>query len=132
MFKSNNELYDLKCRVRDLEWELERTKEARDYFSSQAFELKKSLVQIARDSEVQIDFVKMNAFSIERLVDNKDLPQTVIGYFLTQGDGTKELREWFIQCNDTTHARLVSEFKDYVNSQRGYMDKTPITKKGAK
>lgn len=131
MFNKNN-VRVLEQEIDYLKYENSRLQEARDYFSNQAFELKKSLVQIARDSEVQIDFVKMNAFSIERLVDNKDLPQTVIGYFLTQGDGTKELREWFIQCNDTTHARLVSEFKDYVNSQRGYMDKTPITKKGAK
>lgn len=131
MFNKNN-VKALEQEIDYLKYENSRLQEARDYFSNQAFELKKSLVQIARDSEVQIDFVKMNAFSIERLVDSKDLPQTVIGYFLTQGDGAKELREWFIQCNDTTHARLVTEFKDYVNSQRGYMDKTPITKKGAK
>ena len=54
------------------------------------------------------DFKRTNVFSIERLV-HKDCPQTVIGYFLER-DGNVEPRQWFFECSQEMHEKLVKQF----------------------
>lgn len=53
-----------------------------------------------------VDFEKMGAFSIERVIRDGSNIQTVIGYFV--GGGVKE---WHLQTSAKEHNRLVAEFE---------------------
>ena len=69
---------------------------------------------IARDSDVSIDFEKLGAVSIERQIErgkNSDLPFTTIGYKL---DGQSQLNEWYIFCNQAKHEELVKQFNSFL------------------
>ena len=86
----------------------------------------KNLVEAFTEGSVvgdnfEIDFKKLNAFSIERVLPiNQNtnfnvLPiqfheNTAIGY-LVEG----EVKEWYFSCDMSTHQRLVLEFKAYRN-----------------
>ena len=61
--------------------------------------------------DFSIDFSKLDAFSIERNGDKHE-PCTIIGHFLTNADGTKNVAEWYLYCSIKTHARLVKEFNE--------------------
>lgn len=56
------------------------------------------------------DFKRTNVFSIERLV-HKDCPQTIIGYFLEK-DGNMEPRQWYFECSQEMHEKLVKQFNE--------------------
>lgn len=74
-----------------------------------------------REAEYIVDWAKMDAFSIERNVnDNK--PVTIIGYYLEEpvlsSDGEmvvmrKTVKEWYMYCSETRHQELVDSFKAY-------------------
>ena len=60
------------------------------------------------ESDVEVDFEFMNAFSVERtLLDGVTV--TSVGYF----DRHKKTREWFLYTSEETHQRLVNEFREY-------------------
>ena len=73
-----------------------------------------------------LDWKKMNAFSIERMMEH-GIPKTVIGYITqeplitTSGNDENQIitekdivREWTLYCSHEEHQRLVKEFNDYV------------------
>ena len=73
-----------------------------------------------------LDWEKMNAFSIERMMEH-GIPKTVIGYITqeplitTSGNDENQIitekdivREWTLYCSHEEHQRLVKEFNDYV------------------
>lgn len=75
-------------------------------------------------AEFSVDFVKMNAFSIERVREGSS-HKTIIGYlssepFETTENGTvyrDNIREWSLSCSLEVHQRLVSEFNAYKGSK---------------
>ena len=60
------------------------------------------------ESDVEIDFEFMNAFSVERTL-LRGVPVTSVGYF----DKHNNTREWFLYTSEETHQRLVNEFREY-------------------
>ena len=94
MADATESLQKSRARVRELEQELETLK-SHD------------------NTEFVFDFVKTNAYSIERNTV-EGLTQTVIGYFVATGD-TVETREWYLQCSIEQHNKLAEEFKKVIS-----------------
>lgn len=93
----------------------EKMKEDLKQRDTEILTLKHSLKRITdvRDEAIKncgfsIDFENLNAFSIERMVqDEKE--KTSIGYFVNG-----KVCEWCFFCSRETHERLVREFNEYV------------------
>lgn len=76
--------------------------------------------ETTRDSEVVIDFAAIDAFSVERMVNN-NLPQTVVGYLkeetVVDSNGVahvnRGVKEWYYFCSEKRHQELVDKFKEY-------------------
>jgi hypothetical protein len=64
-------------------------------------------------SPLAVNFNKINATSIERMLDHRreNTPVTVIGYLLPN---TNEVREWYFNCTQTEHDTLVEKFIEYM------------------
>jgi len=60
------------------------------------------------ESDVEVDFEFMNAFSVERTL-LEGVTVTSVGYF----DKQNKTREWFLYTSEETHQRLVNEFREY-------------------
>ena len=60
------------------------------------------------ESDVEVDFEFMNAFSVERTLFD-GVTVTSVGYF----DRHNKTREWFLYTSEETHQRLVNEFREY-------------------
>jgi hypothetical protein len=59
-----------------------------------------------QQSEFEIDFKAMNAFSIERSIqDNQTI--TIIGYRDKEGS----IGQWYLSCSEENHKRLAEQFK---------------------
>lgn len=76
--------------------------------------------QEIRDSEFAVDWDLIRAFAVERNLDDNGQAITVIGYHLDQTTTienavttTTQVREWYLYCNQTTHDRLVREFREH-------------------
>jgi len=63
----------------------------------------------AYNSEVDVNFKSMKAFSIERIIKN-NIGTTSIGYIRSTGENS----EWHLQCNQENHNRLVSLFRKEI------------------
>lgn len=59
-----------------------------------------------------IDFVAMNAFSIERNIKDGN-PVTIIGYWKNEED-KKKLGEWYVYCDEAVHEKLVKQFDEVM------------------
>lgn len=100
-------IFDLENEVHDLKKENTRLKDTKEY------EFKKDL----DGSAFEFDFKAVNAFSIERIVDNKT-PHTVIGYIRSKcEDGSVNIGEWRFYCSQKEHNRLAEKFVEYTKSQ---------------
>lgn len=66
-----------------------------------------------RESDFVCDFKKMNAFAIERNVQD-DVPRTIVGHVVVGADGTEHIKEWHLFCSAERHNTLASEFRQYV------------------
>ena len=82
-------------------------------------QLKEQSEQEVRDSAVSVDWHRMRAFSIERLLDRDGKICTVVGFFKPNPDrdDADMIAEWFIYCNAETHDRLVAEFNNYRRTE---------------
>jgi len=63
----------------------------------------------AQPQSYAIDFAAINAFSIERGVNQHDAPTTTIGWLDKEG----RTNEWYFYCSQDTHEGLVRQFKFY-------------------
>jgi hypothetical protein len=87
----------------------------------------KELEDPARDLPVTLNFGSMDAFSVERIVQNGS-PVTVVGYKLRKDvrhnngtDTTYEIKEWYLHCNDKVHKDVVKQFNDYMEVRKRNM-----------
>jgi hypothetical protein len=74
-----------------------------------------------------LDWKEMNAFSIERMMEN-GTPKTVVGYLLTEPVISTDndnvtykdvVREWTLYCSHEEHQRLVKQFEQYKKEKYG-------------
>jgi hypothetical protein len=110
MFRSKEDV----DRILELEAEVETLKRQIIRLNdNKEFEFKKDL----DGSAFEFDFKAVNAFSIERIVDNKT-PHTVIGYVkgICQ-DGSIDIGQWLFYCSQKEHNRLAEKFVEYTKSQ---------------
>ena len=61
--------------------------------------------------DAEFDFSKLDVFSIERIKG-----KTIIGYI---PDNSSQTMEWGLDCHITTHNRLVQEFREIKNRNKG-------------
>ena len=87
----------------------------------------KELEDPARDLPVTLNFGSMDAFSVERIVQNGN-PVTVVGYKLRKDvrhnnstDTTYEIKEWYLHCSDKVHKDVVKQFNDYMEVKKRNM-----------
>jgi hypothetical protein len=110
MFRSKEDVEligDLEAQVRDLKKEITKLKDIKEY------EFKKDL----DGSTFEFDFKALNAFSIERIIDNRT-PHTVIGYQRGKDDsGNVSVGQWIFYCSQKEHNRLAEKFVEYVKAQ---------------
>lgn len=121
-------------KVRELEHEVERLKqlvkshevaynELVEFYKKRAQELKDE----ARDLPVTLNFGCIDAFSVERIV-NDGLPCTVVGYKLRQDsrennitNTTYQIKERYLRCNDKIHKDIVKQFNEYMEVRKRNM-----------
>ena len=80
------------------------------------------LTNPARSATFFFDFSSVKAFSVERNLDSKDLPVTIIGYLLPEpvcvtedSTTTKDVvREWYLHCDEKQHESIVKAFKESI------------------
>ena len=80
------------------------------------------LTNPARSATFFFDFSAVKAFSVERNLDSKDMPVTIIGYLLpepvvtTEGSTTTKdvVREWYLHCDEKQHEAIVKLFKESI------------------
>lgn len=87
----------------------------------------KELEDPARDLPVALNFGSMDAFSVERMVQNGS-PVTVVGYKLRKDvrhnngtDTTYEIKEWYLYCSDKVHKDVVKQFNEYMEVRKRNM-----------
>ena len=61
-------------------------------------------------SAFEINWNKMDAFSIERMGDHNSA-YTVIGHHMTDENNVKHIHEWKFYCSQEQHNKLAKEFK---------------------
>lgn len=77
-----------------------------------------SMTKAVEYFQFAIDFEKMNAFSVERIVKDNKPPHTIVGYFLQHPNGTTEVKEWVLYTSVKEHNRLVAEFELWKGQQK--------------
>lgn len=121
-------------KVRELEHEVERLEQLVNSCEVAYNELvefydkrNKELEDPARDLPVTLNFGAIDAFSVERMVQNGS-PVTVVGYKLRKDvrhnnstDTTYEIKEWYLYCSDTVHKDVVKQFNDYMEVRKRNM-----------
>lgn len=121
-------------KVRELEREVERLEQLVTSCEVAYNELvefydkrNKELEDPARDLPVTLNFGSMDAFSVERMVQNGS-PVTVVGYKLRKDvrhnnstDTTYEIKEWYLYCSDKVHKDVVKQFNDYMEVRKRNM-----------
>ena len=121
-------------KVRELEREVERLEQlvkSHEVAYNELVEFydkrNKELEDPARDLPVTLNFGSMDAFSVERIVQNGN-PVTVVGYKLRKDvrhnnstDTTYEIKEWYLHCSDKVHKDVVKQFNDYMEVKKRNM-----------
>ena len=102
---------------------LKATLEQRDEtiagLQNQINQIKEQSEQEVSNSAVSVDWHRMRAFSIERMLDGGKQIATVIGYLKPHPDREDAdlVGEWWLYCNAETHDRLVAEFNNYRRTE---------------
>ena len=101
--KLQNELDRLQTRFKNIEAEK----------NSLQSERKNEVEADLESADFEIDFEKIDAFSIERNY-NGTRNQTVIGYLRENGSNG----EWYFNCSLAQHQKLCEQFNQYKNSSK--------------
>ena len=86
----------------------EQYEEVIDKLQKEVADLRFKFENDVANSDVEVDFAAMKAFSVERLIKDNEAA-TSIGYV----DPNNNIREWFLYVSNTTHQRLVDEFREF-------------------
>jgi len=115
MFEYFKKVELLEIKVESLEGKLEDAKKQIEYLELEKERILSEKRYLVEECGFEVDFNKMNAFSIERLLKNSR-ETTCIGYF--KQEQVQVPGEWQFECSKITHERLVKEFLDYKSSQQ--------------
>jgi hypothetical protein len=61
-----------------------------------------------------VNWDNLDVFSIERNIDDDNIPYTNIGYFLLDKDNVKVPCEWILYCTIEQHNKLSQEFLERI------------------
>lgn len=84
-----------------------------DELQLQIEKMQKQAQAEAATASMLIDFTNIDVFSVERNVRD-NMPNTIIGYWVTDKDGVKSNAEWFLFCSNETHEKIVTAFKKHI------------------
>ena len=84
-----------------------------DALQLQIEEMRKQAQAEAATASMLIDFTNIDVFSVEHNVRD-NMPNTIIGYWVTDKDGVKSNAEWFLFCSNETHEKIVTAFKKHI------------------
>ena len=124
MFWSKSKNKQLELKINELEYKISEQIDYANGLKKQIKTLNDEIQALqdtneltALNADMQIDFKKIGAFSIERMKRNNDkFPVTIIGFWRDKFNQTHG--EWRLECNDETHARLVKEFREYQKGNK--------------
>ncbi len=105
MFGINTQL-----KVKQLESDLVDRDQRIELLQEQLANLRSEQAQAVADSSFAVDFNRMRAYSIERIIQD-GRPVTVIGHWC--GPNDENVGEWSFHCNQATHEQLVEQFRQY-------------------
>lgn len=117
MKKFFSKLFDNSNYIAHLEKKLDKIEKDWNKLVKEKDELQESydkMYSATYDDPVHIDWVAIEAFSIERMMLGNGMPATVIGWFRPDGS----IGEWKLYCNALHHARLCEEFLEYVKTKK--------------
>lgn len=116
MFKCKNKI-DQNLDLIAANNKIDEQKEIIDEQQAEILRLRSLISNSVTASSFVFDFKSMRAFSVERIIRDGQ-PTTIIGYLLQEvenKDGTiktqDKVREWFFNCNQEQHEKLVHEFE---------------------
>ena len=70
-----------------------------------------------RNAPVSIDWGKINAFSIERVLEHGNKgPATIIGYTVENQNRSPIIKEWVLYCSMERHEELVKQFNEQMRT----------------
>lgn len=81
-----------------------------ELLQEQLADLRNEQAKAVADSGFAVDFNRMGAYSIERIIQD-GRPVTVVGHWT--GPNNENANEWWLHCNQDTHERLVEQFRQY-------------------
>jgi hypothetical protein len=105
MFGTNTQL-----KIKQLESDLVDRDQRIELLQEQLADLRSEQAKAVADSSFAVDFNRMGAYSIERMIQD-GRPVTVVGHW--KGPNDENVGEWCFHCNQDTHERLVDEFRQY-------------------
>jgi len=110
-----------KVRLSDLKVQLEEAKRDASQWKQSYERLKDrhdaAVTKDRLESDFACNFKQMNAFAIERNVNN-DAPCTIVGYKVVGDDGKEVIKEWYMYCSVERHNQLAAEFRKYVKEDK--------------
>jgi len=90
--------------------EIDEYKTTIENYKEQIRWVKKEKIKKVQERTFLVDFIKINAFSIERTIDNNEQEETVIGYM----DKNDNVKEWSLICSSETHEKLCEFFRKQI------------------
>lgn len=107
-----------KVRISDIKVQLEEAKRDASQWKQSYERLKDRHDAITAKDRLESDFAcnfaEMNAFAIERNVNQENVPCTIVGYKVVGDDGKEVIKEWYMYCSVERHNQLAAEFRKYV------------------
>lgn len=105
---------DLEAQIAELKHRVEVRDQSIDTLQRRIREMELEKVDAIKvdvnSSKFEIDWNKMDAFSIERMGDHNSA-YTVIGHHMTDEHNVKHIHEWKFYCSQEQHNKLAEEFK---------------------
>lgn len=105
MFGNNQRL-----KIKQLESDLADRDQRIELLQEQLAALRSEQAKAVADSGFAVDWNRMGAYSIERIIQD-GRAVTVVGHWT--GPNDENVGEWCFHCNQATHERLVEEFLQY-------------------
>ena len=115
LFSIPNKGADKDSIIKTLETEIECLTSSLEAITEKYENHKEILAKESRNGPFKINFHTMNAFSVERNL-NDGIPVTIIGYKVIGQYGEETVREWYIHANDEAHADIVGDFEHYIST----------------
>lgn len=112
--KNKNKAIELEERIEKLRQEEKRLTEA---IAALREEYTTAVTKAVEHFQFALDWNDMKPFSIERMIKDGQ-PRTIVGYFLTHPNGTKEVKEWILYTSAKEHNRIVAEFEMWKEAKK--------------